>query len=423
MKARRVFAVILALCLCWLTVSRGFAYSILTHENLIDVTWYGSIRPLLLARFPSATNAELERARGYAYGGATIQDMGYYPFGHEFFSDLTHYARTGDFVASLFANARTLDEYAFAIGALSHYWSDNIGHQDAVNPATAVEFPALAKKYGPVVTYDESPHGHVRTEFAFDVNQLNHGRFAPPMYLRPTGIGVSRRLLKIAFLDVYGLPLHKVLGHEVPAIDSYKSSVRHLLPRVAAAETLIYRKTFPADVPGPAFEQFVKRQARAESESGWNRYRRKPGFQTHLLAWVIRIVPKIGAASDLALRGPSEETEVWYLRSFGRTTDSFEGYLRQMRQDPAKPAVLTNLDLDTGYETRPGSYRLTDKTYADLLRRITSPPNGTVPESLRQNILHYYSDPNAPISTKKNRKAWKRVLADLATLQRMPARP
>ena len=57
------------------------AYSILTHEELIDLAWNGSIRPLLLARFPGATDAQLVEAHAYAYGGCAIQDMGYYPFG------------------------------------------------------------------------------------------------------------------------------------------------------------------------------------------------------------------------------------------------------------------------------------------------------------------------------------------------------
>src|SRR5258708_7392438 len=155
------------------------AYSVLTHEELIDLAWNDCIRPLLLARFPGATEDELRRAHAYAYGGSAIQDMGYYPFGRKFFSNLTHYVRTGDFIAWLFRNARTIDEYAFAIGALSHYMGDSIGHSEAINPATAVEFPNLGHKFGGIVTYGESPHGHIRTEFAFDVNQLADAAFAP----------------------------------------------------------------------------------------------------------------------------------------------------------------------------------------------------------------------------------------------------
>src|SRR5579864_4023767 len=93
------------------------AYSVLTHKEIIDLAWDDSIRPLLLARYPHLSSAELDEAHAYAYGGSAIQDMGYYPFGKQFFSNLTHYVRSGDFVGWLLANAQTIDEYAFAIGA------------------------------------------------------------------------------------------------------------------------------------------------------------------------------------------------------------------------------------------------------------------------------------------------------------------
>ena len=56
------------------------AYSLLTHEQLIDLTWQDSIVPLLLSRYPNLTKSDLDRARAYAYGGCVIQDIGYYPF-------------------------------------------------------------------------------------------------------------------------------------------------------------------------------------------------------------------------------------------------------------------------------------------------------------------------------------------------------
>src|ERR1700761_9241704 len=159
-----------------------FGYSVLTHQQMIDLAWGKSIKPLLLERYPQTTAAQLRDAQAYAYGGCEIQDAGYYPFGNQFFSDLLHYIRTGDFVASLIRNSRNVDELAFALGALSHYVGDSIEHNDAVNPSTAIEFKSLEQKYGPVVTYDESPHAHIRTEFAFDINQLSKRRLAPSGY-------------------------------------------------------------------------------------------------------------------------------------------------------------------------------------------------------------------------------------------------
>jgi len=128
------------------------AYSVFTHEELIDLTWRSAIRPLLLERFPGSTDAQLRQAHAFAYGGCDAQDMGYYPFGNKFFSQLTHYVRPGDFINNLFRESHNVNEYAFAIGVLSHYIGDSIGHSVAVNPSTGINFPKLAKKFGPIVT-------------------------------------------------------------------------------------------------------------------------------------------------------------------------------------------------------------------------------------------------------------------------------
>ena len=122
-------------------------YSVLTHETIVDAAWDQDIVPLLLRRFPNATREELHNAHAFAYGGAIIQDLGYYPFGNKFFSDLTHYVRSGDFVIALIEESQNLNEYAFALGALSHYAADNAGHEIATNYAVPLMYPKLAKKY------------------------------------------------------------------------------------------------------------------------------------------------------------------------------------------------------------------------------------------------------------------------------------
>src|SRR6476660_5253776 len=92
------------------------AYSVLTHEEIVDLLWADQIRPLLLKRFPTLTNDQIKEAHAYAYGGAVIQDLGYYPFGSREFSDLVHYVRSGDFVHELILESQDVNEYAFALG-------------------------------------------------------------------------------------------------------------------------------------------------------------------------------------------------------------------------------------------------------------------------------------------------------------------
>src|ERR1700684_2358411 len=140
----RIVASLLIVLLC---SGPSSAYSVLTHEEIVDLAWADEIRPLLLKRYPGLSEDQIKEAHAYAYGGAVIQDLGYYPFGSKEFSNLVHYVRSGDFVRELLLESQDANEYAFALGALSHYAADNTGHQLAVNQAVAIEFPKLRAKY------------------------------------------------------------------------------------------------------------------------------------------------------------------------------------------------------------------------------------------------------------------------------------
>src|ERR1700746_2133876 len=71
------------------------AYSVLSHEQVVDLAWKSHIVPLR-RRTPPITPDQIKEAHAYAYGGAIIQDIGYYPFGSKLLSDMTHYVRSGD---------------------------------------------------------------------------------------------------------------------------------------------------------------------------------------------------------------------------------------------------------------------------------------------------------------------------------------
>ena len=409
---RSTHKTIVLLTLIFSCVSSG-AYSVLTHEELIDLAWNDSIRPLLLAKFPGATEHQLVIAHSYAYGGCVVQDMGYYPFGKPFFSNLTHYVRSGDFVVWMLRNARTIDEYAFAIGALSHYLGDSIGHSQAINPATAFEFPKLQHKYGDSVTYGESPHGHIRTEFAFDVEELGHLEFASPAYLRAVGFRVPRQFLERAFVHTYGFDIHSILGPDRPALRSYRSSVRSFIPSFAEAEVVLHRHQFPPHGDDEAYRVFSQRVSRTNYDRRWKHTYKGPGFKAHLLAIVVFLVPKVGGAADLAIKIPTPETQEWYLKSMNRTVDVLNETLHRLREDENNPVSLSNLDLDTGRQERLGEYTLADQTYAKLLERIIATPRSTISRELKQDILAYYGDPP---------EGREPVPEDLALIQKMKTR-
>jgi hypothetical protein len=392
-------------------------YATFTHQELIDLAWNDSIRPVLLERYPGATNAALQEAHAYAYGGCLIQDLGYYPFGKELFSDLAHYVRSGDFVLSLLRNARDVNELAFAIGALSHYVGDSIGHSQAVNPSTALTFPSLEKKYGPIVTYEDNPTAHVRTEFGFDVAQIAFWRYAPHPYRDYIGFRVSRPVLERAFYETYGLTVRSILGPPRAAMGTYRNGVRRFIPLFARATIVNIRRHLPPDPPDPLLDRLRASISQTDYAKYWSQYHHGPTLEDHLLGIVIRLIPKIGILRILAIKPPSSATENLFVKSLDDSLARYRALLTSLSKSPSAELALANLDLDTGARVVPGAYKLTDQAYAELLDKIAKQPAAPVPAGLRQDILDYYSNPSAPISTKRNVRAWDRVLADLEILK------
>lgn len=395
----------------------GFGYATFTHEELIDLAWNDSIRPLLLQRYPGTTETGLREAHAFAYGGCLIQDLGYYPFGKELFSDLTHYVRSGDFVLALLGDAQNVNEFAFAIGALSHYVGDSIGHSEGINPSTAITFPDLERQYGPIVTYEEDPIAHVRTEFGFDVAQTAFFRYAPYEYRKRIGFRVSRAVLERAYYETYGLTVRSILGPTIGAMSSYRVGVRRVIPLFAKATIVNVRRHLPPDQPGPALQHLLARISKTDYATNWNQYQHGSSLEDHILGIIVRLIPKIGILKILAVKPPSAQTEELFVKSLNVAVTQFQALLEELSKRPLSELTLDNRDLDTGSKVKPGVYRLTDRAYAELLDKATAKPGLPIPPALREDILAYYANPEAPISTKRNRKAWKKVLAQLEFLK------
>jgi hypothetical protein len=399
--------------------SHAYAYSQFTHEELIDALWAASIRPLLIARFPQITESDLRRAHAYAYGGCLIQDIGYYPFGKRFFSDLAHYVRSGHFVATMLHDARDADELAFAIGALSHYVGDSIGHSQAINPATGQTFPGLEAKFGPIVTYEDSPTAHVRTEFGFDVAQTNWQRYASRVYRKHTGFRVPRRLLYQAFQETYGIPTRGILGPARSALPSYRWAATTLLPAFLNAEIVLLRNRLPVEDRDPAQAEFLVTILKSEYAAVSPNTYSTPGIRAHLLALVIRVVPKVGRLKVLDVKSPTTETEDLFLRSANDALDTFRELLARVLTDPNGDLPLEDLDLDTGKRVAAGESELVDRTFSKLLMQIVR-QNASIGSDLREVLLTYFTDANHALNANFNPKEQRRLAHALDLLRRDP---
>ena len=411
----RLCSVVLALFLSFGLPTQTAAYAVLSHEAIIDSIWDTSIRPLLLKRFPDATGEQIKEAHGYAYGGVIIQDMGYYPHGSHFFSDLTHYVRSGDFVLALLRDAKDVDGYAFALGALGHYAADNDGHRIGTNRAVPVLYPKLKKKYGDSVTYEEDPLAHVKTEFGFDVQQIAQGRYASDSYHDFIGFGVSVPLLEQAFQETYGLDLKSVLSDEDKVLGSYRYDVSKLLPKATRIAWSLKKNEILNDQPGITKKKFLYNLSRASYEKNWGKKYQPPTFWENFLAFLTKIIPKIGPLRVLAFPTPTPETERMFEASFNTTLDRYRILLGQV--STGQPD-LPNDNFDTGAVTGPGKYRLNDEAYAKLLDALAQNNfSGASPE-LRTEFLDFYGHPDAPYATKQKPKAWAKVQAQLEQLKK-----
>ena len=406
----RVVALLMAAVLC---TSGTFAYSVLTHEEIVDLVWTNELRPLLLQRFPGLTEEQLTEAHSYAYGGAVIQDLGYYPFGSVEFSNLVHYVRSGDFVQELLQQSQDANEFAFALGALAHYASDIAGHP-AVNQAVSLQYPKLRAKFGNSVRYADDHTAHLKTEFGFDMVQVAKNRYASQQYHDFIGFQVSKTLLERTFPIVYGVELKDVLTHEDLAIGSYRFAVSRLIPQMTQIALRTHEKDMMKETPDFAKEKFLYRLSRSDYEKSWGKDYTKPKFSTRFWAIVLRYMPKIGPFKAMAFNNPTPKTEDMYFKSINNTVDQYRIYLQQVR---ANSLTLANTDFDTGKATIAAEYPLTDETYAKLLGQLSGRKFDLTSPGLRQNILDFYSDPSAPIEMKKDAGRWQSVLTSLDQLK------
>jgi Zinc dependent phospholipase C len=399
-----------------LSTGPAFAYSVLTHEEIVDLLWTSNIRPLIEQRFPGLTDDQIKEAHAYAYGGSVIQDLGYYPFGSKEFSDLLHYVRSGDFVEEMIRQSQDPKEYAFALGALAHYVSDVDGHP-AVNEAVALRYPKLRAKYGPSVKYAQDKSAHLKTEFGFDTLQVAKNRYAPDQYHDFIGFEVSESLLERVFPVVYGMDLKAALPHQDLAIGSYRWAIGRLIPHMTTVALELHKKQLTSESPNFDKRKFLYRLSRADYEKTWGTKYQKPGFGTRFLAAILRIMPKIGPFKGLDFNDPTQKTEDLYIKSINKTFDDYKGLLQSTSK---RTPDLSNRDLDTGEPTGPAEYTLADDTYANLVTKLAEKKFAEASPGLRDNILGFYSDRAAEVNTKKDQGQWQKVLAALDQLKSAP---
>jgi len=367
------------------------AYSVLTHEALIDAAWDRSIKPLLLARFPRTSEAALNEARAYAYGGSVIHDLGYYPFGSRFFSNLLHYARSGAFVTALVRGAGDVNEYAFALGALSHYASDNNGHPIATNKVVPMMYPKLRAKFGDDIPYEEAPKEHILVEFAFDVLHVAAGTYAPQAYHQFIGFQVAEPLLERVFLQTYALEMGDLFLDRSLAVGTFRHAVATTIPGMTKVAWKHKREQIEELTPDISENRFVFSLSRRDYEQAFGSDYAKPHGLARVLGFLYHLVPKIGPFRALAFKVPTPEAEQLFLESFARTR---ERYAQELVSITSGRASMADTNFDVGRALPRGSYPLADETYDKWLEKLSERKFAGASASLRADLRrHFGADP------------------------------
>ncbi len=420
-RLSRRFRAVLGLAVGLLIVQPFHAYSVLSHEAIVDALWDVNFKPVLLHRFPNATPEQLNEAHAYAYGGAIIQDLGYYPHSNPYFSDLTHYVRTGDFITSLIAESQNLNEFAFALGALSHYVSDLDGHRFATNPGEPILYPKLKRKFGDIITYEDNPAAHLKTEFGFDVLEVAKGNFAPQAYHDFIGFNVATPVLERAVRDTYGLELHDLFKDFNRTIESYRRAVSQTIPKATRVAWAQRKDDIQRSEPGMTRTKFLFAMKRSSYEREWGKRYDRPSGGERTLAVLLKLLPPIGPLKALRFKMPTPDVEKLFMQSFERSTTQYRASVDGTKINTLH---LENKNYDVGVITPPGTYRLDDDTHAYWLNLLAKKRFDSLSDAMSDELLGYYSDLNAPLNTKQHPRDWKRLLAHLDELksQRQKAR-
>lgn len=394
------------LCLFYPLTSRAF--SVYAHLAIVDASWKKSIVPLLKERFPNATDEELRIAHSYAYGGSLMPDMGYFPFGSVYFTNLVHYVRTGEFMDNLLKEARTINDYAFAIGAVSHYVTDKYGHSLATNVAEPIVYPKVEKKFGHVVTYEEYPIYHSRMEFGFDVLQAARGNYASQAYHDFIGFNVSKPVLQRAFLITYGQNIDSVFKGKLDLnISTFRWAVRSLLPGLTRTAWALKKSDIMKNNPGMTSRKFHFHIKRREYFHDYGRDRDRPNLRTRITAFIITILPKIGPLRALKFEPPGPKAEKLFIKAFDTSLVVYNHVLKKISAG-GRPN-LPDIDFDTGKPTAFGEYGLADESYSQLVINLDKDKFYNLTPPLKKSILSFYSKADSTAERPKILYDWKKT--------------
>ncbi|NEU08517.1 zinc dependent phospholipase C family protein [Flavihumibacter sp. R14] len=389
------------------------AYSLLTHEAIIDLSWKRSIEPSLLEKYPNSSAEQLLQAHSFAYGGAIMPDIGYSPFGSMIYTDFVHNVRTGDYVVALIEEAETLDEYAFALGSLAHYLADNNGHLLGTNVSVPLVYPKIKLKFGNTVTYAQDKLSHSRMEFGFDVLQIARGNYASKAYHDFIGFNIAKPVIEKAFYRTYGIAVNDVFSDFDVAISTYRWTIKSLLPNIVRTGWAKKKSEIRKLQPDATARSFSYRMKNRMYYQEFGKHSQKTGFFQSIIARLIPVLPKIGPLAKLKFKTPTPEAEQLFIRSFDTTLVKYDQAIASLHK--GNEIHLQNKTLDTGHQTVWGEYPIADENYETFLLMHSEKKFENVNQDVKTNLILFFKSSNPPKNS-ESRKNWIAISRALSML-------
>lgn len=367
----------------------GKGLGVLSHEAIIDAAWDKFIVPLLKFKYPATTDEQLVEAHAYAYGGAVSPDMGYYPFGSKQFTNLVHYVRSGDMVVALLNDAENVNQLAFALGFLSHYEADNYGHPLATNRSVTLVYKRLRKKYGKVITYEQNKIGHIRMEFGFDVLQTSKGNYASESYHNFIGFKIDTVVLAKAFLETYGLDINATFKHHFHfAVELFRFTIANLFPFITKTAWAGKNKNKLESDKSSTSKRFRYKMHVKQYNQQFGKDYVRPGFFPTVMAFFIKVLPKVGPLRALHFKIPTQQAEAYFDQSFDTIQVHFGINTFLLKKHNIR---LEDIDFDTGKPAEHCEYQLADATYGNWLVDLQDNNFSNISTPIKKNILGYFN--------------------------------
>lgn len=185
-----------------------------------------------------------------------------------------------------------------------------------------------------------------------------------------------------------------VFKSEDLSIGSYRFAVATMIPRMTKVALATKSNTHVPEKPDANLQQYHYYLSRADYEKEWGRDYERPGLGSRILAFLFKLVPKVGPFRAIDFKVPNAQTEDLYLKSVDDTIATYKKVVGELRRGHRVPE-LPDLNFDTSQLTRAGQYRLADDSYRFLLGKLAEHHFKQASPEVRADLERFYADPQA----------------------------